>query len=319
MLRTSLFSLLLTLVLSSSQAAWGQFKPASSTQPLPYAEGRLYMLVPTTGVRATHVRTQRLRAKGQEFLDLVNVILPAAFVQQQLIASGDLGPTGLYPTDELLVTMTILPDPNSGRVQWLPIRLDTLAQARQVTWPAVAGDCYTRLFNYKAAREAEVDWSRRRLDLRPVLKQGNQYFTPKQQVLTEYFVLRNTRTWYPTSGDNATINCLAQPFLPATYLKEQDAASAASPPGQPAPRLREELGTKLLLQKAEGQVYTFWSFPPASTAGVDGLLTAYGVGDLRFQPQVGLISGRYSSYFGAIINAEDRFFDLISIELLSAK
>lgn len=318
-MRPFLFSVLLPLALLCGEAAWAQVKSVSSTQPLPYAEGRRYVVVPTTGVRATHVRTQRLRTSGLEFMDLVNVILPASFVRQQLLASGDLGPTGLYPSDELLVTMTILPDPHSGRVEYFPVRLDTLAQVRRVAWPTVASDCYTRLFNYKAAREADIDWSRRRMDLCPVLKQGNQYVTTTQPVLTEYFVLRNTRTWYPTSGDNATINCLAQPFSLATYLKAQEDATAANPSGYPAPRLREELGTKLLLQKVEGQVYTFWSFPPLSTIAVDGLLAAYGVGDLRFQPSVGLISGRYASYFGAITKQEDQFFDLIGVESLSLK
>ena len=309
-MRHYLSQLLLAIALLSSRPGLAQMKVLFSTKPLPTSAQHLYVVIPTGGVIATHVKTQRQRLKGTEYLELLNVILPASFVQQ-LIASGDIGLAGLLPHDELLVTLAVLPDLSSGRVEWTPIQLDTVASTRRLAWSTVAGDCYTRLFNYKAAREAEVDWSRRRLDLRPVLKQGKQYITPKQVVLTEYFVLRNHPTWYPTTSDNATINCLARPYPPLAYLKDQEAATAEGPPDL---LLRKELGTKLLLQQVANGIYTFWSFPPSSETGVASVLTACGIGDLRFQPGIGIISGRYSSYFGPITQQENTFFGLTSIE-----
>jgi hypothetical protein len=134
------------------------------------------------------------------------------------------------------------------------------------------------------------------MDFYPVIKRGKQYFTPRYQVLTEYFVVRNYPTWYPTSGDNALINCLAQPFTPHNYAVQQEAAVAASNlKAQPFPFLRRELTGKLLLWKTTGEDYTFWSMPPTV---IHGGVAELGVEEFRFRPKVGLLSGKYPSYFG---------------------
>jgi len=309
-----LLALFLTLCLLSSREGYGQSRTKSSTVPLSHFSKLAYVVIPTKEVKATHVKTKRMGRKGDEFLDLVNIILPESYILQKLVDSKDAGATGLFNHDKLLITMAVLPDLVSGQVQWVPIKLDSVPSAQQVEWKTLAADCYTRLFNYKAVGGPEIDWSRRRLDLSPVIKEGSQYFTTRQAVLTEYFLLRDYPTWYPTSGDNATINRLARPFTPADYLKELGLVAASAPSNKRPPLLRAELGTKLLLQEIENGVYTFWSLRPNIPHGG---LAEFGVGSLRFKPDVGLVSGKYASYFLLPEESElNRFFDIVSIKML---
>lgn len=291
-----------------------QYHAQSNNQPLALLPHDGYVVLPSTGFTTTLVRAKRSGRKGSESLDLVNVIIPEAFVLQKLIDSKDVGGLGLFVHDELLVTMAVLPDLLSGQVQWVPIQLDSVVGTRKVAWETLANDCYTRLFNYKAVGGPEIDWSRRRMDLRPVIKRGHQYFTPNQQVLTEYYVLRNYPTWYPTVGDNATINCLAKPFARVDYEMTLEAAALVSLDKQ-SPRVRGELGTKLLLQKIDGNVYTFWSLTPTIA---HGSVAEFGVGELRFNPKIGIISGKYAAYFGLLVtDIHNTFFDVVSVEKLS--
>ena len=114
----------------------------------------------------------------------------------------------------------------------------------------------------------------------------------------------------------ATINCLARPFTPLDYEKTLEAVSMASPNKQ-APRIRGELGTKLLLQKVGEDGCTFWSLTPTIA---DGSVAEFGAGDLRFKPKIGLVSGKYAAYFGlSATDVDNIFFDLISVENLAAK
>ncbi len=310
-----LLALLLTICLLNSWEGYAQSRAKSSTVPLSLFSKMAYVVIPTKEVKATHVKTKRMGRKGNEFLDLVNIILPESYTLQKILDSKDAGFTGLFNRDKLLITMAVLPDLVSGQVQWVPIKLDSIPSAQQVEWKALAADCYTRLFNYKAVGSPENDWSRRRLDLRPVIKEGSQYFTTRQAVLTEYFLLRDYPTWYPTSGDNATINRLARPFTPADYLKELELVIASAPSDKRPPLLRAELGSKLLLQEIENGVYSFWSLRPNISHGG---LAEFGVGSLRFKPDVGLVSGKYASFFLLPEESElNRFFDVISIKMLS--
>lgn len=284
----------------------------STTQPLAYFQHYAYVLIPADKLVVTQVRAQRVRNNKTEQLDILNVLLPSSFVTQKLIASKDIGDTGLRIHDGILITMSVLPAVVSGRVDWVPIKLDSLA-GRQLAWPAVADDAYTRLVNYEALGGPALDWSRRRVDLRPIIKRGTHYFTTPQTVLTEYFVLRDNPTWYPTSGDNATINCLARPFTPVDYAAEAERIRAA-PRNGPEPSLHGELGTRLLLRKVADGIYTFWSLPPVI---MDGGIAEFGIGELRFKPQIGIISGTYAQYFGLDVNdASNTFFDTIAIDKL---
>ena len=311
-LLASLAAALLWVVLASPQS-FAQCKAQSSTQPLPISTGRHYVLIPATGL-TTDVKTKRLRANRTEYLELLNVMLPNAFVRQKLLDTQDITLlTGLYTHDELLVTLAVLPDPRSGLVTWVPIDLDSVA-TRQVPWQRVADDCYTRLFNYEAARNVTDLYAHRRMDFYPVIKRGKQYFTPGYQVLTEYFVLRDYPTWYPTGGDNALINCLAQPFTPLNYAAQQTAVAASDLKTQPFPFLRGELTGKLLLWQTTGEDYTFWSMPPFI---MHGGVAEFGVEEFRFRPKTGLVSGKYPSYFGLESSSDDNiFFDTVSISKL---
>jgi hypothetical protein len=312
-----LLSSLLIICLINNWEGYAQSWTKPHTVPLKTFSKIAYVVIPTTEVTSNHVKTKRVGRKGDEFLNFVNIILPESYTLQKLLDSKDAGSTGLFNRDKLLITMAVLPDMGSGQVQWVPIKLDSIPSAQHIEWKVLAADCYTRLFNYKAVGSPENDWSRRRLDLRPVIKEGNQYFTTRQAVLTEYFLLRDYPTWYPTTGDNATINRLARPFTPTDYLKELELVTASTPSDKRSPLLGAELSSKLLLQAIDNGVYSFWSL--RSTIS-HGSLTEFGAGSLRFKPDVGLVSGKYASFFLLTEESElNRFFDVISIKKLLAK
>lgn len=305
--------LFLGLLLCSCSRGFAQsYHSQSSIKPMPYSIAEVnYVIIPSSGFEATHVKGKRSVSKGDESLELINVFLSDSFVKQKLVESNDVGIVGLFMQDELLVTMAVLPDPTLGQVQWVEIRLDTVSSVRQIPWEKVADDCYARLFNYKAVGGPEIDWSCRRTDLRPIIKKADRYFTTKQMVLTEYFVLRNYPSWYPTNADKATINCLSKPFTPQDY--EKALAEVASFAGKPTPRIRGELSGKLMLQKKENEVYTFWSLHPSIA---HGSVAEFGPGELRFRSGVGVVSGKYASYFGleGLNSTDDKFFEVSSIE-----
>ncbi len=299
--------------LLASLPSLAQCQTQSSTQPLPTSAARHYVVIPAAEA-ATHVKTRRLRANRAEYLELLNVRLPSSFVRQKLLDTQDITLlTGLFAADELLVTLAILPDPRTGQVTWVPIDLDSVA-TRQVSWARVAADCYTRLFNFEAARNPKELYAHRRMDFQPVVKRGQQYFTPHYQVLTEYFVLRNYPAWYPTSGDNALINCLAHPFTPLDYAAQQTAVGTSELRNQPVPFLRGELAGRLFLRQVVDQEYYFWSMP---FDVVHGGVAEHGVEEFRFRPGIGLVSGKYPSYFN-LDGASDSniFFDTISVSKL---
>ena len=318
-MKTLLFVLLLATGCALSGSALAQSRGQSSTRAFPLSSNRWYVVLPVGDSAATLVKTKRLRQGRTEYVDLVNVLLPADFVRQTLRQTQDLRLlNGLFGRERLLVTMAVLPLPQSGRVRWVPIDLDSIA-TRQVSWQTVANDCYTRLFNYKAVAVPGVrDEDRhRRMDFYPVIKRGTRYLTPAHQVLTDYFVVHPRPTWFPTLADNVTINCLAQPFTPADLAC---LAARRPPPVSPshspfAPQW--ELTDKLLLRQVDGAVYTFWSIPHSvSHGGVD----ESGAVEFQFQPTVGLVSGKYPACFGLpATSSPEPFFTVLQIERLVGK
>ncbi len=311
--------LLLAGVCSFQSTCRAQGRGQSSTHAFPLSSKRWYVVLPTTDSAVTLVKTKRVRQGQPEYVDIVNVFLPADFVRQELRRTQDIQlVNGLFSGDKLLVTMAVLPQLPAGQVRWVPISLDSVA-TRQLSWQTVARDCYTRLFNYQALtvpglREEE---QHRRMDFYPVIKRGNHYLTPAWQVLTEYFVLRPRATWFPTSSDNATINCLARPF---TYLDLANTAAqitATTSPTHPQPSLQHELMDKLLLGRVEGPVYTFWSLPHWAS---HGSVYDSGAVEFQFQPTVGLLNGKYPSYFGLTGSSDPNpFFEVLQLERLVGK
>jgi hypothetical protein len=134
----------------------------SSTQSSSRTAKSYYVVIPTTGFVATHVKTKRVRQARTEFLEFINVQLPNSFTRQQLLNTQDITRAGgLFLQDELLVTLTVLPTLGTGQVNWVPITLDSVV-TRQIAWQRVAADCFTHLFNYETARFSRVDEAPRR-------------------------------------------------------------------------------------------------------------------------------------------------------------
>lgn len=299
--------------------AFVQCKAQSNTKAFPLSNKRFYVLIPTADSASTHVKTKRIRKDRTEYLDIINIFLPTPFVSQKLIQTHDIIlANGLLRKDKFLITMTVLPHWQTGQVNWIPIRLDTIA-TRQIPWQTVTDDCYTRLFNYEAAYSGGVsqESKHRRMNFYPIIKYGNNYFTTAQQVLTEYFIVRNNPTWYPTSSDNATINCLSKPFTPVDYSELLEAVNEANLPTYSKPSIKDELLDKLLLRQVEGQIYTFWSLPHSVS---HRSIYEFGAVEFKFNPKIGLVSGKYPDYFELSNNSSDNtFFNVINIELITGR
>ena len=280
---------------------------------MPQLASEAYVLIPEKGFTATQVHTRRLRPGTTEFIDLVNVFADSSFWLHQPNAA--LGNRFAF-SDQLLMTMAVLPDAATGRVTWEPLATGALAAAQQVPIGAVLQDGYARLSAY---RPGIIDFANatRRFDLRPVVRRDGQYWTTRNPVLTEYFVVSAQPRWFPTSTDAVTINYRARPFSPADLAALEQRLRAALPTEAARPNAAGEVAERLLLEKQEGATYTFWSLPPQVS---DADLTATGVVALQFRPGIGVVSGKYPGYFGlGMDNGFNTFFDVISITPLSAK
>jgi hypothetical protein len=315
----SRWGLLLAGVCLFQGTCQAQGRDQSSTQAFPLSSKRWYVVLPATDSAVTLIKTKRVRQGQAEYVDIVNVFLPRDFVRQELLRTQDIQLlNGLFSGDKLLITMAVLPQLPAGQVRWVPISLDSVA-TRVLSWQTVAQDCYTRLFNYQALRVPGMrdEDKHRRMDFYPVIKRGNHYVTPAWQVLTDYFVLRPRVTWFPTSSDNVTINCLAHPFTYLDLINIDEQISSTTSPTHPPPSLHQELMDKLLLRKVEGPIYTFWSLPHWTSHE-----SVYDTGavEFQFQPTVGLLNGKYPGYFGLTDSRDPNpFFEVVQLERLAGK
>lgn len=292
----------------ASGTAYGQV-PEGKGQ-LPYANDFLYVDLSGRAINnlPLHwVQTQRV-SKGQpQQLELLNLLVPRQVVEAQPPQERS---SEALLEDELLIAMAILPDKETGRVTWEPVRPDTLAAVRRLSVARLLDDCYARVYAYEIQRTHLYNQLTRRTDVKPLVERDGQVWTTPNVVLTEYFLLRNRPTYWPTAGNNITINVQARPFTRADFRQAGQVSAKDS-----FPSVEAELGTSLLLEEVRNGIYTFWSLEPLIA---DGPLRDYGSVDIQFKPGVGLVSGKYNHYFGIPQNsAANTFFKVTRITKLS--
>jgi hypothetical protein len=268
--------------------------------------GAFYQYVEITnfGISATHVQTKRLRQNKTEFVDIINLLADNSLIPYQTQGSLSTPLDGPHNTDQLLVTMAVLPDRATGLVTWEPLAPDSLRTKPSASVEAVFQDCYARIFAYKAG-QPYPNYLTRRLDLRPIVRRAGRYWTTRNTVLTEYFLVRNQPRWFADATDNVTLNYKARVFSRADFAALTRQLALAFPKEAERPILAGELQTRLLLEKKAGTTYTFWSIPPHVT---DAGLTFFGAGEVQFRPDVGVVSGKYATYFDLNRGCPNKYF-----------
>lgn len=289
-------------------------------QPTDQLHAAFYRYVEITNVdiSATHVQTQRVRQGRREFVDIINVLVSNKFFSNQHLGFAGSSLNGPYSSDQLLVTMAVLPDLATGKVTWVPIPADSITTRAQTSLPTVLQDCFTKLFAYKAALPY-ANGLTRRLDLRPVIWREGQRWTTHNVVLTEYFLVRRLPQWFMEGSDNATLNYNARVFSRADLAALQRRLAAAFPKEEERPLADGELQTKLLLEKQDGLTYTFWSTQP-QVFDLEPELAYLGVVELQFRPGIGMVSGKFPTYFQLPdASAANTFFEVTGLTPLPLK
>ncbi|WBA44175.1 hypothetical protein [Hymenobacter canadensis] len=291
----AVFCTLLFLSLISGIARAG----AAGAPPLPVR----YVLLQDSSFHATWVQTERRVRGAHQALDIVNILVPEFRIRYLTQHDrGDLR-VRLAREDELLITMAVLPELQSGRVQWVRIRLDTLDPTCKLSMRALVAEGYEKLIAYRRAGNPYMNYETRRDDVKPVVYRDGQYWTTPDDVLTEVYVVHSRRTWYPTEADNVTLNPQARVFTRADIQRDMQAAQTAG--GEEAPELGLVLSSKLLLGKRTAARYEFWSFAPPI---VDASLTYYGATEVAYEPGTGIVSAKYNEYFHLSAISPDNVF-----------
>ncbi|MDJ0364498.1 hypothetical protein QMK33_04990 [Hymenobacter sp. H14-R3] len=279
---------------------------------LPGSQYDQYVEITNVGLSATHVQTRRMRQGKSEFVDIINVLADNIFFLRQEASFAGSGLNDPYVSDQLLVTMAVLPDPATGRVMWVPLDPDSLATQHTASLTAVLHDCYARLFAYKAALPY-ANALTRRLDLRPVIWRAGRRWTTRNMVLTEYFLVRRKPQWFIEGSDNVTLNYKARVFSRADLTALQRRVAVAFPKEEERPPVDGELQTKLLLERQDGLTYSFWSTQPQVT-DLEPELVYSGVVELQFRPGIGMVSGKFPTYFHLNdISTANTFFEVVSL------
>lgn len=282
---------------------------------LPYADDFLYVDLSGRAINnmPLHwVQTQRVSKGQSQQMELLNLLIPNKVVKAHPPQGRS---SQALLRDELLIAIAILPDRETGRITWKPIRPDTLAAARRVSIARLLDDCYARVYAYEIQRTHLYNQLTRRTDVKPLIERDGQVWTTPNVVLTEYFLLRNRSTYWPTAGDNITINVQARPFTRADFRQAEQISTKGATGEGAFPAVEAELGTILLLEEQRNGIYTFWSQAPLIA---DGPLRDYGSVDIQFKPGVGLVSGKYNQYFSIPqISEANTFFTVTRITKLS--
>ncbi|AMR28077.1 hypothetical protein A0257_13900 [Hymenobacter psoromatis] len=304
---------LVTLLTQPYQALGQQL--AGSLPGGPYYQ---YVEITNVGLSATHVQTKRVRQGKSEFVDIINVLAGNDFFLRQEPTFAGSSLSAPRDTDQLLVTMAVLPDLATGQVTWVPLAPDSLAARHTASLTAVLHDCFTQLVAYKAA-QPYANALTRRLDLRPVIWRDGRRWTTRNVVLTEYFLVRRQPQWFIESSDNVTLNYQTRVFSRADLAALQRRLAVAFPTEADRPLVAGELETKLLLERQDGLTYSFWSTRPG-VFDLEPELVYFGVTELQFRPGIGMVSGKFPTYFQLNdIATANTFFEVLKLIPLSAK
>ncbi|GGF14978.1 hypothetical protein GCM10011383_27710 [Hymenobacter cavernae] len=238
-----------------------------------------------------HVVTERTTNGKHYRLELLNVLLPTSQIQQ---LQGERFGATYQPKDQILITLGVLPDLQTGEIAWVPINPDTLGKQRKLAPTALFQNACDRIAAYKK-RPGFYPCKLRRDDVVPIVFRNGRYWTCRNTVLTEYFLVHNQPLAKPYQNDGLMINIAAPLFTEAEFMKFVQVNRPTTGSAQVKLTFWETYGGhKLFLGKHVGQTYEFWE---PSYMISDAGITCTGAEEFRYQPGIGILSGKYSFYF----------------------
>jgi hypothetical protein len=227
-------------------------------------------------------------------LEIYNLLLPATTVNR-LVTSSDIF---LQKSDSLLITLSILPD-SQGNINWRLINLDTISSKYHTSLRKVIQDGAKRLAVYTRMGRPQDHLIVSRTNLRPIVKRQGQYWTPIDDVFTEYFLIRSRKISDLSQADYMTIN-IKGPMV--AYDAPYRTLRSLLPLGI-SYTYTHTLPMGIVLSSKHNGIYQFWSRAQATPLHVPGL-HYYGNEIFEYKPGIGIISGSYHSYYYSASNVE---------------
>lgn len=278
-------------------------------QPVGHRFLRRYVVLDSVVGPVHRVRAHRgVGSQGQQ-LEVFNVMVPPSLVQG---LAQDLSHPSRCAGDELLIAMAILPNLATGNITWQPIALDSLAASQRLLLSVLQKECVQQVYRYKERGSPPMYSESRRMDVVPIVYQQGRYWTVSNPVLTEYFLLRNKPAEPAEKSDYVTLNMSAPLFTKADFHRKAQLSTAHQTTNYAYLALRGQLTSKYFLNNKTGDTHEFWSLPPIIS---DGRFAYSGSGEILFKPHIGVLSGKYSDYFGlSEENPRNTFFTVIAID-----
>jgi len=143
-------------------------------------------------------------------------------------------------------------------------------------------------------------------DFLPIVERQGKYYLPQATVLTSFLLLKPGAVHTVAQASLALIDVKSPVFATDDLLKE-----AVKRTGNPHAQLWVVLVAGNLLQGRNHGRYEFWSnVQPQSHPS----LLHEGIGSFLYQPGIGIVSGKYQTYFSSYGQFVDDFLDIVSVD-----
>lgn len=265
-----------------------------------------YVIIDSQEYNTHHIITRR---SGDNYIgikstavEIFNILSPHSFIRPIRIPHKV---SNERKADTTLVSISLLPHADK-EINWIPIQLDSIAEGRLLPVSDLVNIAEKQLIAFQKNRNPLAKSTLCRDDIVPVVKRNGLYYRPIAYALTEFFLISPNTIHTYKQADMATID-IKSPVFPISTLLENASRASYNPHAQAWAAIRSG---NLLQSKANGR-YEFWSNPaPLSHA----THLHYGTGNFLYQPGVGLVAGKYESYFSESGQFIDDFFDIVSID-----
>ena len=307
MFRNSLILCSTLLLFVTSISSLGQsFTAVDSASVWPR---HAYVLLNDSNFPIHHVLAQRTEKSKNTVsplsVEIYNILVPAAIIYQMSSVARQ-SDTVFNLKDTLLITLSVLPN-NKGKINWIPIDMDTIPVNHLLSLTDVVRDGKRRVEAYRLAGNPKDHLLTSRINLFPIVKRQGRFWTPSPYVLTEYFLIRS---------------CVTKSLEGADYVVIND-KSPLVPFDAPWRDIRELLPKKgnyeystamgIVLSNKQRGVAEFWSRPEVNVSHPG--LRHFGIGFFEYKPGIGLMSGKYPYYFHELNPLDSQiFFDHIIVD-----
>jgi hypothetical protein len=282
----------------SATAARGQ---TNTTAPLIH-----YVVVDNQQYNTHHIITRRSGADYIEInstsVEIFNILSPNNLIKPIRMSHKV---SSERKIDTILVSISLLP--HAGKeINWIPIQLDSIAKGELLPVSDLVNMAERQLIAFQKNGNPLAKGTLCRGDIVPVVNRNGLYYRPIAYALTEFFLISPNTIHTYKQANMATID-IKSPVFPISTLLENASRASHNPHAQAWAAI---MAGNLLQSKAHGR-YEFWSNPAPSSHATP---LHYGTGSFLYQPGVGLVSGKYESYFSESGQFIDDFFDIISID-----